>query len=222
MIVKGTRDSRPSCAICHEILGKERLDGEIEYASMLPCSHVFGSICISRVRVPYYLCRIISLFISCLKQYKTFPILKSPIHPSSLSYAYPRANPPQWLENDSLHQDCPLCRRSMVYRECGHIIKSCGVDRAPKCVREKDMPKKCFTCRGAERLDQEMKLRREGRKLGEDRPRQGLTAKMHLPWALRRSRANSLEWNVEEFRRDWRAEIDAIFGNVEQDRRDQW
>jgi len=130
----------------------------------------------------------------------------------------------QWLENDSLHQDCPLCRRRMIYRECGHIIKSCDVDRAPKCVREKDMPKKCFVCRKEERLDQDLKLRRERRKLGEEQPRHGLTAKIHLPWVLGGSRRSAVqvEWNVEEFKRDWRAEIDAIFGNVEQDRRDQW
>lgn len=140
---------------------------------------------------------------------------------------------PQWLEKDSLHQDCPLCRRRMIYRECGHIIKSCDVDRAPKCVaREKDMPKKCSACRRAgERPDAELKLRRERRKLGDEaqRPaRHGLSARIHLPWVLggvRRSASgeeDSVEWNVEEFRRDWRAEVDAIFGNVEEDRRDQW
>lgn len=112
----------------------------------------------------------------------------------------------------------------MIYRECGHIIKSCDADRAPKCVREKDMPKKCFACRSEERLDQDLKLRRERRKLGEEQPRHGLTAKIHLPWVLGGSRRSAVqvEWNVEEFKRDWRAEIDAIFGNVEQDRRDQW
>jgi hypothetical protein len=131
----------------------------------------------------------------------------------------------QWLEKDSLHQDCPLCRRRMIYRECGHIIKSCEVDRAPKCVREKDMPKKCFACRSEERFDHEFKLRRERRRLGEERPLQGLAAKIHLPWVLggaRRSGVQVVEWNMDEFKRDWRAEIDAIFGNVEQDRRDQW
>jgi len=141
----------------------------------------------------------------------------------------------QWLEKDSLHQDCPLCRRRMIYRECGHIIPSCAIDRAPKCVREKDMPKKCLSCRRAhDRPDMEFRLRREKRKLGVmtfgseeealPRPpptlRQGLSARIHLPW-LRRQNSGG-EWNVEEFRRDWRAEIDAIFGNVEEDRRDQW
>ena len=122
----------------------------------------------------------------------------------------------------------------MIYRECGHIIKSCDVDCAPKCVlREKDMPKKCSACRRAgDRPDTEFKLRRERRKLGEDAPRparHGLSSRIHLPWVLgggRRSalstEENSVEWNVEEFRRDWRAEIDAIFGNVEEDRRDRW
>lgn len=41
----------PCCNICNEVLGVERLDGMIEHAAILPCSHVFGSICISRVRV---------------------------------------------------------------------------------------------------------------------------------------------------------------------------
>jgi hypothetical protein len=108
----------------------------------------------------------------------------------------------------------------MIYSECGHIIKSCELDRAPKCVREKDMPKKCFACREIERLDPDIK-HIERRKLGEERPRQGLTARIHLPRVLGGMR-RSVEWNVDEFRRDWRAEIDAIFGNVDEDRRDQW
>jgi hypothetical protein len=47
--VQPVKERHSSCSICHEKLGKERLDGKTEYASMLPCSHVFGSICISRV-----------------------------------------------------------------------------------------------------------------------------------------------------------------------------
>jgi hypothetical protein len=43
---KPARSLPTSCDICYEVLGKERLDGRIEYASILPCSHVFGSICI--------------------------------------------------------------------------------------------------------------------------------------------------------------------------------
>lgn len=113
----------------------------------------------------------------------------------------------------------------MIYRECGHIIKSCDVDRAPKCVREKDMPKKCFACRGAARVE-ELKLR-DKKKPGQERGRQGLGLgpRIYLPrvlGGLRRNAVTAVDWNIDEFRRDWRAEIDAIFGNVEQDRRDQW
>jgi hypothetical protein len=112
----------------------------------------------------------------------------------------------------------------MIYRECGHVIKPCDVGRAPKCVREKDMPKKCLACRGGARLEGELRLR-ERRKLGEERSRPSLGAKIHLPWGLggrRTAVQGGVDWNVDEFRRDWRAEIDAIFGNIEPDRRDRW
>lgn len=113
----------------------------------------------------------------------------------------------------------------MIYRECGHRIKPCDVERAPKCVREKDMPKKCFLCRGGVRIEAERRMK-EARKLAEERSRSSLGAKIHLPWGLggqRRTEAQGgADWNVDEFRQDWRAEIDAIFGDISQTRRDRW
>lgn len=88
------------------------------------------------------------------------------------------------------------------------------------------MPKKCAACRADERREAEPRLRREKRKLSDDaeRPplRHGLSGRIHLPRVLGVVRRHSGDWNMEDFRRDWRAEIDAIFGNVDEDRRDQW
>ncbi|KAH7310111.1 hypothetical protein BKA65DRAFT_170050 [Rhexocercosporidium sp. MPI-PUGE-AT-0058] len=37
-----------SCTICHSSFNTVRQDGTIEIASILPCSHIFGSLCIKR------------------------------------------------------------------------------------------------------------------------------------------------------------------------------
>jgi hypothetical protein len=42
------KDPAQCCSICNETLGLPRADGKIESAAILPCSHVFGSICIMR------------------------------------------------------------------------------------------------------------------------------------------------------------------------------
>ncbi|PSS10532.1 hypothetical protein M430DRAFT_36829 [Amorphotheca resinae ATCC 22711] len=44
-------EAEQCCNICNEEFGVPRADGSTEVASILPCSHIFGSICISRVRV---------------------------------------------------------------------------------------------------------------------------------------------------------------------------
>jgi hypothetical protein len=36
------------CSICNEALNLPRADGTIEHAAMLPCAHIFGSLCITQ------------------------------------------------------------------------------------------------------------------------------------------------------------------------------
>lgn len=166
------------CDICNEILGATRSDGQIETASILPCSHVFGNICISR-----------------------------------------------WLETDSQHQDCPNCRRRMLYSECGHIIKPCEVALAPKCVEEKDMPKKCSACRGGKVWEQELRMQNEER-LAEENVLQGM--KVHLPSIFGGMCRDTVEldWRIADLRSYWKKEIDGMFGQVhdfeEVEERDKW
>ena len=50
--IQELKPPKQRCNICNEILGALRSDGQIETASILPCSHVFGSLCISRVGRP--------------------------------------------------------------------------------------------------------------------------------------------------------------------------
>ena len=183
------------CDICNEILGATRSDGQIETAYILPCSHVFGNICISRV------CNF------------------------SVNLSHPRLNPFQWLETDSQHQDCPNCRRRMLYSECGHIIKPCEVVLAPKCVEEKDMPEKCSSCRGGKVCEQELRMQNEERQ-AEENVLQGM--KVHMPSVFGEMCRDTagLDWRIADLRSYWKKEIDGMFGQVhdfeEVEERDQW
>jgi len=52
----------------------------------------------------------------------------------------------RWL-HDSTHQNCPICRRRMTYRTCGHTVRPLAVSENPKLVKEENMPEKCLLCR---------------------------------------------------------------------------
>ena len=170
-------EEQPSyrCTICNEILGLPRLDGQVETAVVLPCSHIFGSICIVR-----------------------------------------------WLEAESLHQDCPNCRRRMMYRECGHAIKPCEVERAPKAVSEKDMPEKCRICRGGGMLEEQLRVMRE-RQSAEERALVGM--KIQLPGifgAFCRTSIQSFDSRIEESKEVWKQEMDDLYAELQQKHREQW
>ena len=120
----------------------------------------------------------------------------------------------RWLEIDSLHQDCPCCRRRMVYRGCGHPMKPCDAEKAPKCVAEKDMPEKCLRCRASEDLELELRLKRE-RQLAEQRALEGM--KIYLPvmfGGLARSTVQNVDGRIEDSRDDWRKELDAALSEI--------
>jgi hypothetical protein len=111
----------------------------------------------------------------------------------------------------------------MVYRECGHVIKSCDVAQAPKCVPEKDMPAKCLACRGDRRLKEELRLRKEKRLLEERASQSMKMINLTRVFGGRcRSTVQSVDWRIAQLRSDWEAEIDALFGDLEQERRYQW
>jgi hypothetical protein len=171
---KAQEEATQRCTICNSLFNLPRPDGLIEKASILPCSHVFGHICIQR-----------------------------------------------WLETDSLHQDCPICRRPMLYRVCGHVIKACEADKAPKGVSEGDMPERCAKCRsggdGEEGgLDNELS---ESRRMMEVQKSALEGMRQHLPGVfggMCRSTVQSVDGRIEELKQEWERETDAAFGEVEE------
>jgi len=171
-------DEQPAyrCTICHEVIGERRYDGQVETAVMIPCGHIFGSLCISR-----------------------------------------------WLENASTHQDCPNCRRRMVYSECGHNIRPVQIDWNPRPVRDADMPEKCGICRAGggeveERLRM-LKMRQEA----EERALVGM--RIQLPGffgAFCRGSILSVERRIEESKEGWRRELEGLYAELRREQRVEW
>ncbi|TGO24953.1 hypothetical protein BPAE_0091g00310 [Botrytis paeoniae] len=130
----------------------------------------------------------------------------------------------RWLETDSPHQNCPQCRRKMVYTECGHLIRPCEVSSAPQSVREADMPKRCLGCRGLEgelKDEVEMLLKRA------EVEQRALTAmKMHFPgvWGeMCRDTVRTVGKRVEESREVLRRDIEELCRKYEESgKREQW
>jgi hypothetical protein len=178
--IQAQLDEQPSyrCTICHEVLGLPRLDGLVENAVMLPCGHIFGSLCISR-----------------------------------------------WLENASTHQDCPNCRRRMVYSECGHHVRPVEIERNPRPVRDGEMPVKCGICRAGgpggeveERL-RVLRMRHEA----EERALVGM--RIQLPGffgAFCRGSMLSVERRIEESKEGWRREMEGLYEELRREHRVEW
>ena len=168
--------STQHCSICNEIIGKARADELVERAAILPCSHIFGDLCISR-----------------------------------------------WLEIDSAHQDCPICRRRLIYRECGHTIKPCDVANAPTCVEEKDMPKKCFACRGDGAVEAVLALM-NARRMAEEKVLLRMRKSVSGFFGdVCGTTVASVDQRIEEVRRGWKNAADAFCSELqEKEGRDQW
>jgi hypothetical protein len=93
------------CFICQEELGQPRPDGETEKAYILPCSHVFGHICISRWldSSPNHNCPTCrrSMIYSC----------GHPIKPVESSKA------PKCLDAFETLEKCILCRQEGIWKK---------------------------------------------------------------------------------------------------------
>ena len=170
-------DSVHDCSVCNEPLGLPRSDGLVEKAAILPCSHIFGDLCISR-----------------------------------------------WLETESLNQDCPNCRRKMVYRECGHTIKPCDISQAPKCVGESDMPENCFGCQRGGELEEVLNIMNE-RWLAEEQVLEGL--KLHVSSMfgdMGVSTPESIDDRIVDLKGRWRSAAEAAcrYFEEKQGGRVQW
>ncbi|KAJ8068388.1 hypothetical protein OCU04_003948 [Sclerotinia nivalis] len=130
----------------------------------------------------------------------------------------------RWLETDSPHQNCPQCRRKMVYTECGHLIRPCEVTSAPKCVKVADMPKRCLACRGLEgelKTEVEMLLKR-----AEAEQRALRAMKLHFPgvWGeMCRETVRTVGNRVEESKEVLKRDIERLCRKYEESgNREQW
>ncbi|ESZ94532.1 hypothetical protein SBOR_5075 [Sclerotinia borealis F-4128] len=130
----------------------------------------------------------------------------------------------RWLETDSPHQNCPQCRRKMVYTECGHLIRPCEVTGAPKSVKEEDMPKRCLGCRGLEgelKMEVEMLLKR-----AEAEQRALRAMKLHFPgvWGeMCRETVRTVGKRVEESEDVLKRDIEELCRRYEENgNREQW
>jgi len=164
------------CSICNEIIGVSRADNLVENAAVLPCSHIFGELCISR-----------------------------------------------WLESDSLHHNCPICRRRMIYEECGHTIRPCGISRAPSFVEEKEMPKKCFACRGGGLVEDVLVMINE-RRLAEEKILLGMRKCVFGFFdEMCGTTVESVDERIKEVRERWKDAAGAFCRELEEkEGRDQW
>jgi len=132
-----------------------------------------------------------------------------------------------WLQTSSFNKDCPICRRSMLYRGCGHAVlpllapaqtkTTLNLENyQPQAIPEAEMPEKCPVCR-QDKLEAELRWM-ERRKETEEGVLRSLRV---LPGILGgmscRLTAMDIERRVQQNRSFWMAETD---GWVERRRRE--
>ncbi|TVY14113.1 hypothetical protein LARI1_G009174 [Lachnellula arida] len=124
----------------------------------------------------------------------------------------------RWLSH-SPNRSCPLCRRRMIYRGCGHAVKPYEVARAPRCVREEDMPDLCLVCRGGGVLEEQVRVIRE-RQMAVQRTLQGL--RTWFPGLVGGVfRVDTVESRIGASKRKEEKEVAAIYAELEKDR-EEW
>ena len=108
------------CYICSEIIGEPGPEGEIETAYILPCSHVFGSSCITRWlnTSPHHncpTCRRSMIYQGCGHPIKPFEVSKLP----------------HGLKREVVPEKCLLCRQGGVWQKRLAILKEkqCAEER---------------------------------------------------------------------------------------------
>jgi len=85
------------------------------------------------------------------------------------------------------------------------------------------MPEECVICRGCGRLEEELRLRNE-RLLLEESVLKGLRALLPSVFGgVCRSTVESVDSRIDELRREYRADVDALCSAFEEkEGRDQW
>lgn len=123
----------------------------------------------------------------------------------------------QWLDQHSLHKDCPNCRRRIVYQACGHPIRPRGVERAPTPVAEKEMPENCVMCRddGGGSLGAQLRAIR-GRMVAEEKALEGLKVLPGLFAGVARPVSDiDIRRRMEESKNFWRNEMERLSTQLE-------
>ena len=166
--------SAPQCSICRETLGEPSPEGEIEKAYIFPCSHVFGSACITR-----------------------------------------------WLDT-SPHKNCPTCRRSLIYKICGHPIEPFDASKQPQYLQVEEMPERCLLCRQGGVWEERLALLTE-RQLAEERILLGLG--LFLQTSFGRTSGTGVEsfgGRLEESRQRFKADVELTRSVLEQEVGKAW
>lgn len=131
----------------------------------------------------------------------------------------------KWLEAASSHQDCPNCRRRMVYAECGHHVRPMEVERKPRVIREEEMPGKCGVCRGGGpgwEVEEKLRLLRT-RQEAEEKALVGM--RIQLPGffgAFCRGSILSVERRIEESKAEWRREMEGLYEELRREHMVEW
>lgn len=112
----------------------------------------------------------------------------------------------RWLDA-SPHHDCPTCRRSMIYKICGHPIEALDVSKQPQNVTIEDMPEKCLLCRQGGLWEKRLAFLKE-RQHAEEMVLVGLGSLMSTDFGSRGERSTeSVEERIIESRRRFKADI---------------
>jgi hypothetical protein len=130
----------------------------------------------------------------------------------------------RWVENASTHQDCPNCRRRMVYSQCGHHVRPLEIERNPKPVRDGEMPAKCGACRasGNEEAGERLRILRM-RQEAEEKALVGM--RIQLPGffgAFCRGSILSVDRRIEESKEGWRRELEGLYEELRRENGTEW
>ncbi|KAK0101028.1 hypothetical protein ONS95_012985 [Cadophora gregata] len=180
------------CTICHSLFHTPRSDGTIETPSLIPCGHIFGSICINRwlESSEHKNCP------NCRREMRYHGCGHSVI-PKSLPKPFPRASE---VEGDGDgHAD---------------VAMESDSDLRLRAVKAEDMPPLCLLCREGREME-EVVRRAERRLVAEERALEGLRVLPGLFGGLYKgsgstSGPGNLGQRSEEARETWRRDMEVL------------
>ncbi|PVH79762.1 hypothetical protein DL98DRAFT_532622 [Cadophora sp. DSE1049] len=180
------------CTICHSPFNTPRPDGTTETPSLLPCAHIFGSICIKRwlESSQHQNCP------NCRREMR-YSGCGHAVVPKALPRTMPRALELEAQEDVDVDADVNVESESEL-----------------KAVKMEDMPSLCLLCRESREMEEVVKMA-ERRLVAEERALEGLRALPGLFGGLYKgsesaSGAGSLGERSGEVRERWRSEMEVL------------